>query len=93
MASRKKGSDMSVVAHPSNANWRDLYVAALLEMNKDKLPDRIAEAETAIVQRARERFNAAGDNIQEEENLDDALYALRALKSCLAIRSRLADVA
>ena len=85
---------MSVVArYPSNASWRDLYVAALLEMNEDKLPDRIAEAETAIVQRARELFNAAGDNIQEEENLDDALYALRALKSCVAIRSRLADVA
>ena len=85
---------MTVVAHyPSNTNWRDLYVAALLEMNEDKLPDLIAQAESAIVERARELFSAAGDNIQEQENLDDALYALRALKSCVAMRSRLADVA
>ena len=94
MASRKKGSDTTVVAHPSsNANWRDLYVAALLEMNENKLTDLIAEAEKTIVERARELFNAGGDNIQEEENLDDALYALRALKNCVAMRSRLENAA
>jgi hypothetical protein len=35
--------------------------------------------------RARELFQASGDNIPEEEALDDALYALRALKTCLEI--------
>ena len=94
MVIRKKGSDVSVVAQPSsNANWRDLYVAALLEMNENKLADLIAEAEKAIVERARELFNTAGDNIQEEENLDDALYALRALKNCVAMRGRLENAA
>jgi hypothetical protein len=70
--------------------WRELYLAALLEADMDKTPNRIAEAERAMVDRARELFKASGDNIQEEEALDDALYALRALKSCLAINSGLA---
>ena len=63
--------------------WRDLYLSALTEADKDKTAARIADAELAIVNRAKELFKATGDNIQEEEALDDALYALRALKNCL----------
>lgn len=74
-------------------SWKDLYVAALLEGEVDRIPILIAEAEHAIVVRARELFTAPGDNIQEEEALDDALYALHALKSCLAIHGRFADAA
>ncbi len=65
--------------------WRELYVAALMEARDDKMPARIAVAERAILERARQLFKAAGDNVQEEEALDDALYALRALKTCLEI--------
>jgi hypothetical protein len=69
---------------PSRAGaWRDLYLGALMEANKVKTPARIAEAERAMVDRARELFKASGDHIQEEGALDDALYALRALKNCL----------
>jgi len=76
---------------PSRAStWKDLYVAALMEANDDKMSARIAEAESAILRRARELFKASGDSIQEEEALDDALYALHALKSCLEIHGRLA---
>jgi hypothetical protein len=71
--------------------WKDLYVAALMEGNKDKIPTLIVEAEHAIVLRARELFKAAGDNIEEEQNLDDALYALHALRSCLTTHGRFAD--
>jgi len=63
--------------------WRDLYLGALMEANKAKTPARIAEAERAMIDRARELFKISGDHIQEEEALDDALYALRALKNCL----------
>ena len=69
--------------------WRDLYLTALMEADKDKTPARIADAERAIVNRAKELFQASGDNIQEEEALDDALYALRALKNCLEIHGGL----
>jgi hypothetical protein len=68
---------------PSVWAWRDLYLTALMEVDREKTATRIAEAEHAILIRARELFKAPGDNIQEEEALDDALYALHALKNCV----------
>ena len=59
--------------------WRDLYKAALFEVDKTKLPERIAQAEKALALRARELFHTAGDNIEEEQALDDTMYALHAL--------------
>jgi hypothetical protein len=70
--------------------WRDVYLSALMEADKDKTPARIADAERAILARARELFKTSGDNIQEEEALDDALYALHALKNCLQVHGSLA---
>ena len=64
-----------------------------MESEKERVPSRIAEAEVAIVERARLLFRSSGDNIQEEEALDDALYALRALKSCLLTHGGFAEVA
>jgi len=74
-------------------NWKDIYVRALLESDKDKVPSLVIEAERAIVKRARELFEASSDNIEEGEALDDALYALHALKSCLATHGRFAEAA
>ncbi|MGH9644275.1 MAG: hypothetical protein ACRD3Q_17865 [Terriglobales bacterium] len=61
--------------------WKRLYTAALFEVDSAKLPERIAQAEMALVLRARELFHAPGDNIEEAEALDDAMYALQALRS------------
>jgi len=77
----------------SAKTWKDLYVAALVEGDADRIPALISEAEKAIVVRSRELFSAGGDNIQEESAMDDALYALHALKSCLATHGRLATAA
>lgn len=74
-------------------DWKDLYVAALLEGDKEKIPSLIDQAERAIVDRARELFHTQGDHIQEEEGLEDALYALHALKTCLATHGRFAEAA
>ena len=63
--------------------WRQFYKAALFELDASKVSGRIAEAETALVTRAHELFNAAGDNIEEEQAVDDAMYALHALRSAL----------
>jgi hypothetical protein len=65
--------------------WRDLYVAALMEADNDRMSVRITDAERVMLERARALFLASGDNIQEEDALDDALYALRALKTCLEV--------
>ena len=73
----------ATASSPCLSSWRELYKAALFEKNREKLPDRIAEAEKAIVARARELFASSADTIEEDQALDDALYALRALQSCL----------
>jgi hypothetical protein len=61
----------------------------LFETDKSKLNDRIADAEMAVVQRARELFHIPGDNIEEESALDDALYALHALRGVAERHARL----
>ena len=61
--------------------WRRLYTAALFEVDGEKLPERIAAAEAALIVRARELFRLPGDNIEEEQAIDDAMYALQALRS------------
>jgi hypothetical protein len=65
---------------PDSGAWRKLYTAALFEVDNAKLPERIEQAEKAIALRARELFHIAGDNIEEEQALDDTMYALRALR-------------
>jgi len=64
-----------------NQSWRDLYRAALFEPDSIEIPKRIAEAEHALVMRARELFASKDDNIEEEQALDDAMYALNALRN------------
>ena len=66
---------------PDSRYWRQLYKAALSEIDKSKLAQRIAEAEKAVVLRARELFQAAGDKGEETEALDDVMYALHTLQS------------
>jgi len=77
----------ATASHPNLACWRKLYQAALFETDRSRLPERIAEAEKAIVTRARELFSTPTDNIEEDQALDDALYALRALQSCLGLQA------
>jgi hypothetical protein len=71
----------------SSPTWRELYKAALFEGNKQELPLRIAEAERALILRARELFVMSGDNSEEGQAVDDAMYALRALRNCLELKT------
>ena len=78
--------------NPSSAsigvqNWREVYKAALFETDRQKLPSRIAEAEKALILRARELFAMSGDTTEEGQPVDDALYALRALRNCLKLKT------
>ena len=76
-----------ILRSPYKGVWRQSYKAALFELDANKVSGRIAEAETALVTRARELFHAAGDNIEEEQAVDDAMYALHALRSAWKCRS------
>jgi hypothetical protein len=75
-----------ILASPYKRVWRQFYKAALFELDADKVSDRIAEAETALVTRAHELFHSGGDNIEEEQAVDDAMYAMHALRSALKCR-------
>jgi predicted aspartyl protease len=68
----------------SALSWHALYQAALFETDREMIPARIAEAEKAILNRVRELFVVNTDHIEEDQVLDDALYALRALRNCVA---------
>jgi hypothetical protein len=63
--------------------WHALYQAALFETDREQIPGRIAEAEKAVLSRIRDLFTATHDHIEEDLVLDDALYALRALRNCV----------
>ena len=68
-------------SQPTSAqNWRALYKAAFSETDLQMLPERIQQAQRAIILRTRELFTTPGDNVEEEETIDDALYTLRALR-------------
>ena len=73
---------------PSEANqtmqWHALYQAALFETDRQMIALRIAEAEKAILNRVKELFIVSTDHIEEDQILDDALYALRALRNCVS---------
>ena len=66
-----------------NSSWHSLYQAALFEADRGKVSQRIDVAEQAILARVKELFLATNDHIEEDLLLDDALYALRALRNCV----------
>jgi hypothetical protein len=58
-------------------NWRQLYRAAILEVNTDKLKERVKTAEEAILYRVSFDADITGD---ERIALRDAVSALSILK-------------
>ena len=63
----------------NSAEWRALYQAAILETNKSLIHERLSAAEKAMLVCDREVFC----NSDEKEELEDALYLLRAYKNAL----------
>lgn len=56
--------------------WRDLYRAAILELNPSLLKARLKAAEDAIVERASDAHAPR----EERKEMDDALSTLQRLK-------------
>jgi len=74
----------------SSASWHSLYQAALFETDRELILGRIAKAEKAILDRVKELFGVDSDHIEEDQILDDALYALRALRNCVESETKAA---
>ena len=66
---------------PDARGWQVLYRAALFNPDKREVAKRLADAEEAIVERMRQLSRETGADAEgEREALDDALYALEALR-------------
>ena len=63
----------------SHVNWLELYRAALLELDKEKLLGRIELAQKAIQERARELAETGNGSVEEKQKIGDALASLRTL--------------
>jgi hypothetical protein len=59
--------------------WQHEYQAALLELDNEKLRERVAAAETAIFNRL-QAISQGSNNTAERQALEDALASLRVLK-------------
>lgn len=63
-----------------NVLWRDLYAAAMLELDRDHLQRRIDAAQAAILQ-ARNQVGELGmDSGEQLQAIDDALRNLQTLQ-------------
>ena len=67
--------------------WREFYGAALFEADRRQLPARIDEAQRALILRHRELSLMSGNNRDEAEAVDVALFRLRALRNNLKLKT------
>src|SRR5580692_748912 len=77
---RMDGPSRSTDSAPDDSQWRELYRAALLELDFEKLAERVEAAEKAI--RARSSLNG-GIFSDERVAIQDAKSALNVLKAGL----------
>jgi hypothetical protein len=62
-----------------NARWKQLYAAAVLELDDAKLPERIAQARAAMRDKAADSLTSLSD--EERRALDDGFRILRVLEN------------
>lgn len=77
-------SSIPITNKVETSEWRALYLMALFETDKNRLPGRILRAERALIIREHELF--ASDGATEEKTIvNNALHALNALRRCLGL--------
>jgi predicted DNA-binding protein (UPF0278 family) len=59
--------------------WQNEFQAAILELDREKLEERVMAAETAIFKRL-QAIAQSSDDSSEREAIEDALSSLRTLK-------------
>lgn len=68
--------------------WRALCKLALFETCRERIPDRIAEAEEALAKRSRELFTLGRDASKERRDIENALCSMKALSFCLGLQPK-----
>ena len=71
-----KGSPFPKLLYPE---WQNEYQAALLELDSQKLAERVAATEAAIFNRL-QAISQSSDHRAERQAIEDALGSLRVLK-------------
>ena len=70
------GSEFPIIVYPE---WQKEFQAAILELNREKLADRVVMAERAISKRLQALLQSS-DSAGERQAIEDALSSLRLLK-------------
>jgi hypothetical protein len=70
----------ATVAASPGKSWKELYRAALIETDQNRMAERIADAEWALALRARELFYTGRGDLRERQAVDAAIFALHALR-------------
>ena len=71
-----------------DSRWQALYRAAIFEQNSSCAERLIAQAEAAIAIRRNELAQSSGPSADaEREGMEDALYALKALRTAQNVSS------
>ena len=77
--------------NPYSRDWRVLYRAAIYERDSCVRAKKLSDAEQAIVKRTHELCQESGTDVEvEREALDDAMYALIALRVAMEQSTRAA---
>jgi hypothetical protein len=61
------------------AEWQNEYAAALVELDREKLSQRVEAAETSIYKRL-QQISQSSDDQTERQAIEDAVAGLRILK-------------
>ncbi len=73
------GDTININHAPCPPHWKQLYEAAILELDSAKLLQRIAVAQSAILDQAEDGFSKPSDG--QQRALRDALHMLNTLRT------------
>ena len=65
--------------HHPKQDWERLYRAAVLELDQGRLPQRIEEAQAAILNRSRRLADSPAGDLREQDAIIRALHILHLL--------------
>jgi len=71
---------------PETHDWKEAYMAAILEKDRTRLPGLVDDARQKLSQRLRDLWVTGPVPSDEIEAIHDALYLLEALLSSLSYR-------